>query len=71
MDNVLKNIGVQIKERRLELGMSQEDLAGIAEVDRSYLSEIECGHKNLSVLVLLRISEALSVKADVLLKKSI
>jgi transcriptional regulator with XRE-family HTH domain len=41
--------------------MTQEDLAGAAEMDRNYLSEVENGHKNISVLALLRIAKALRV----------
>lgn len=41
--------------------MSQEDLAGKAEMDRSYLSELENGHKNPTYLMLERIADALEV----------
>lgn len=63
-----KKLGQQIKKLRLEQGLSQEDLAGLAEIDRSFLSEIENGKKNPSFESLLRISEALQVKLSSLLK---
>jgi transcriptional regulator with XRE-family HTH domain len=64
----LKNIGKKIAVARKKEGLTQEDLAGMAEMDRSYLSEIENGHKNMSVLSLLKIAEALKVKPSKLLE---
>ncbi len=58
----LKKIGQKIAEIRKSKGLTQEDLAGLTELDRSYISEIENGHKNLSVMSLLKISTALKVK---------
>jgi transcriptional regulator with XRE-family HTH domain len=52
-------IGANIRRLRKAKGLSQEDLAFQAESDRSYLSEIENGHKNLSVAMLDQIAEAL------------
>ncbi len=60
----LKNIGQRIAETRKNKGFTQEDLAGLTELDRSYISEIENGHTNLSVLSLLKIASALKVKAS-------
>ena len=59
----LKFIGNKIAEERKRQGLTQEDLAGLCEMDRSYLSEIENGHKNLSVLSLLKISKALKLQS--------
>jgi len=64
---ILDSIGQKIVSLRNEQGLTQEDLAGLAEVDRSYLSEIENGHKNLSVLSLHKIAEALKVKPSELI----
>lgn len=57
----LARLGRKIATARKAQGLSQEDLAGLAEMDRSYLSEIENGHKNLSVLALLKIARALQL----------
>ena len=59
--STLQKIGRNIAAQRLERRMTQEDLAGLAEMDRSYLSEIENGRKNLSVLALMKIAKALRV----------
>ena len=63
----LKTIGKKIAEHRKKKGITQEDLAGLTEMDRSYLSEIENGHKSLSVISLLKIADALKVKPSKLL----
>ena len=60
----LKLIGQRIAEERNKQGLTQEDLAGLCDMDRSYLSEIENGHKNLSVLSLLKIANNLKLKAS-------
>lgn len=62
-----KEIGQRIVSLRKKKGLTQEDLAGVAELDRSYLSEIENGHKNVSINTLNKIAEALKVKMSVLL----
>jgi transcriptional regulator with XRE-family HTH domain len=65
----LQSIGRKIGKLRAELDMSQEDLAGTAEVNRGYISRIENGHVAFSVPVLLKIAEALRVKPEKLLTK--
>lgn len=64
----LKTIGLAIMKARQSKKMSQEDLAGAAEVARNYISRIENGHVAFSVPVLLRIAEALEVPPSKLLK---
>lgn len=62
-----KAIGQRIVKIRKQKGLTQEDLAGEAGLDRSYLSEIESGYKNVSVRTLNKIAKALSVKISILL----
>jgi len=62
-----KQIGLKIAKLRKQKKLTQEDLAGMAEIDRSFLSEIENGHKSLSVETLKKLATALNVKASVLL----
>ncbi len=40
-------------------GMSQEDLAGAANIARNYVSRIENGHVSFSMQIFLKIAEAL------------
>jgi len=60
MDIKLK-VGQRIKELRKELGLSQEALAYNAEVDRTYITDVENGRRNVSVEILDRIIKALKV----------
>lgn len=65
----LKTIGLAIMRARQAKGMSQEDLAGEADVARNYISRIENGHVAFSVPVLLKISKALEIKPEKLFEK--
>lgn len=63
-------IGKNIARIRKEKNMTQEDLCGITELDRSHLSEIENGKMNITVKTLIKISEALDVEIhDLIIKK--
>jgi transcriptional regulator with XRE-family HTH domain len=59
----LKKIGARIRTLREERGLSQEGLADVARIGRSYMSGIERGVRNCSTLHLLRIAKALRVRA--------
>ena len=60
-------LGQNIVRFRKKNQLTQEDLAGLAEMDRSYLSEIENGHKNISISSLIRLAKALNTNAASLL----
>jgi len=60
MDIKLK-VGQRIKELRKQLELSQEALANEAEVDRTYMTDVENGRRNISVEVLEKIIAALKV----------
>jgi transcriptional regulator with XRE-family HTH domain len=55
----LKKIGQNIARIRKERGLTQEDLCGLAEIDRSYLSEIENGKMNVTIKSLVAIAKSL------------
>jgi len=57
-------LGAAIAERRLALGLSQEELAFRAEMHRSYLGDVECGKRNLSLKNILKICKALRLGAS-------
>ncbi len=62
MKDPLQKLGVVVRLRRHELNLSQQELAAKAgEMDRSYLSEIESGRKNVSFTVFLRLAAALDL----------
>ena len=66
-DPVLVALGEAIRRVRLEKGISQEKLALLAEVDRSYVGRVERGDNNVAVLTLSRLTQALDVSmADIM-----
>jgi transcriptional regulator with XRE-family HTH domain len=66
----LKSFGIRIKAIRLQHGLSQEQLGLIAELDRTYISGIERGLRNVSLINLERLALALNVEPAELLKFS-
>jgi transcriptional regulator with XRE-family HTH domain len=62
MENPLQQFGNNIKTLRVERGFSQEKLAEVADFDRTYISLIERGKRNLSLLNICRFAKALGVK---------
>jgi transcriptional regulator with XRE-family HTH domain len=56
---ILKQIGARIKEARTTAGFSQQAVADAAGINREYLSRVERGTENVSILTLARIAEAL------------
>jgi transcriptional regulator with XRE-family HTH domain len=58
---LLRTIGHTIRTFRMDRGLSQESLADRANIDRSYMSGIERGLRNLSILNIARIASALDV----------
>jgi transcriptional regulator with XRE-family HTH domain len=67
--SILHDIGSNIAAERKRLKMTQEDLAGITEIDRTYISEIENGHKNTSILNFVKICKALKVEPNKIIGK--
>jgi transcriptional regulator with XRE-family HTH domain len=60
MDIKLK-VGQRIRELRHQLKLSQEALAYKAEVDRTYMTDVENGRRNISIEILEKIIAALEV----------
>ena len=63
-------LGEAIRSIRQSKGISQEKLALLAEVDRSYMGRVERGDNNVAILTLARIARALGVSAARLLAKA-
>ena len=60
--NIQSLIGINVRKYRLEKGLSQNDLAFQSELDRSYISDIELGKSNPTILTLQKISRALELE---------
>ncbi len=59
--DIKQKVGSRIKELRNQLGLSQEALAFKAEIDRTYVSDVENGRRNVSVEILEKIIKSLEV----------
>ena len=59
-----KTIGLKIKERRQELGITQEHIANALDVNPSHISNIECGRANPSLTALVKIANVLECSVD-------
>jgi transcriptional regulator with XRE-family HTH domain len=57
----LKAVGQRIREGRLKTGQSQETFAGTCNLDRTYISDVERGERNISLLNLKKLADALEV----------
>ncbi|KKR53289.1 MAG: XRE family transcriptional regulator [Candidatus Zambryskibacteria bacterium] len=68
MAQISKKLGQNIKEIRLRRKMSQGDICRKLDMDRSYMSAIENGKKNITISQLERLAQALGVSVDKLLK---
>ena len=60
--------GIRVREQRIALNLSQEKLANIADIDRTYLPDIENGKRNVSLAVAEKIEKALNVPLTKLLE---
>jgi len=66
-DGRLIKLGQSIRERRKAQGLSQEALADASGVDRSHMGKIERGERNVTLLNLLRIADAIGCRPSELL----
>ncbi len=65
---ILKEFGSRVREERLAKGLSQEELASLAKVHRTYIGMIERAEKNITLLNIEKIAKALDLPVDKLLK---
>lgn len=61
MGEVLELLGQSVRRERVRLGWSQERLAGEAGLHRTYVSAVERGRRNVSIVAVVRLSRALGV----------
>jgi len=60
-EKLLKEFGLHLREKRKEQNLSQEKLGLIAELDRTYISGIERGLRNISLINILKLAQALDL----------
>jgi DNA-binding XRE family transcriptional regulator len=59
--DIKKKFGNKVKKLRLEKGLSQEALALLADLDRTYIPSIEKGERNVSITVIEKLAKALKI----------
>lgn len=59
--NIKEKVGKRIKYLRNQLGMSQEELSDKADIDRTYITSVENGKRNISIVNIEKIANALGV----------
>jgi transcriptional regulator with XRE-family HTH domain len=67
--DVRERFGYAVKVRRDELGLTQEELADKAAIHRTYLSDIERGTRNVSLINIELLANALGVSLSELFRR--
>ena len=68
-DLISRRFGEVLRQYRLSRGWSQTVLSTKSKVDRTYISQIECGIHSPTITILCRLSRALQVAPSVLVTK--
>ena len=66
-----KQIGERVREIRIQKNMSQQDLSTKGNISLPQISDIELGKKGMHLSTFIRLTEALEVSADVLLRSNV
>lgn len=64
---ILKHFGKRVREERLKQNLSQEKLAEVAYLHRTYIGMIERGEKNITLENIEKIAKALEIPIDKLM----
>lgn len=67
--DVRERFGFALKARREELGMTQEEFAERAGIHRTYVSDVERGSRNICLLNIERVANALSIRLSELFQR--
>jgi len=68
-EDVLVRFGRRVRELRLKRGLSQEALSFEADLDRSYIGQVERGERNISIENMAKLARALKVTLSELLRR--
>lgn len=64
--NINEYFGQAVRARRQELGISQEELGARSGLHRTYIADVERGKRNISLLNIEKIADALDLKISAL-----
>ena len=59
--DIREKVGKRVRELRNKLGISQEELADMVELDRTYITSVECARRNISIVNIEKLAKALNV----------
>lgn len=62
MVSILEQFGSKVRKNRLKKKLSQEKLAELANLHRTYISQIESGKRNIALKNIEKIAEALDIE---------
>lgn len=60
-DEIQKQLGTNVRNFRAKLQISQEELASLCDLDRTYIGAIERGERNVSIYNIYKIANALNI----------
>lgn len=67
--SIEKSFGLVLKKYRNLAGISQEELAASCELDRTFISLLERGKRNATLVTIFKISNSLKIKPSELIKE--
>lgn len=67
--DLIEALALEVKVRREELALTQEDLAGRMQMDRPYISMIEVARKQPTLSVLYRLAQGLDLSLSALMER--
>lgn len=65
--DILEAFGNEIRKRRTDLGLSQEELAHLCNLHRTYIGSVERGERNVSLQNIVTIAKSLKCSSSELL----
>lgn len=68
MQNIKELVGARVRELRKERGLSQEELAHLANLHPTYIGKLERGERNMSVESLEKAASALGLSLEQLFR---
>jgi DNA-binding XRE family transcriptional regulator len=71
LEGLLERIGANVVARRKKLGLTQERLAALADLDLRFVQRVERARTNLSVAVLVGLADALEIAVETLLRPAV
>ena len=57
-------MGLAIRHKRVQIGISQEELAGMCGLHRTYIGSVERGERNIAIDNVIKIAQALNCKVS-------